>query len=268
MKKYLFFFFLFITNKIQAQELFVYTEPASNMAAKSIGFRLNNFFFTDKLTNKTGYRLVPEIMVGVSRNLMVHADAFLSTDYGRFVVQGAGLYAKYRLLSVDEVHNHFRLSGFGRFSVNNSVIQQAAIDLNGYNTGYEVGLVATQLIHKVAISATTSITHAMDNAGKKIVPDFNNRNAVNYTLSIGKLMLPKVYTSYQQTNINLMAELLGQNNLTTGQSYLDIAPSLQFIFVSRMRADLGYRYALIKKLDRAAANGIFVRLEYNIFNVY
>ena len=56
-----------------------------------------------------------------------------------------------------------------------------------------------------------------------------NRHAANYTLLVGKLMLPKEYTSYKQTNMNLMLEVLGQVNLNTGYSFLDIAPSLQFI---------------------------------------
>ena len=39
MKK-IFIFFLLIAGKTKAQELFVFTEPASNMPAKSLGIRL------------------------------------------------------------------------------------------------------------------------------------------------------------------------------------------------------------------------------------
>jgi len=43
-------------------------------------------------------------------------------------------------------------------------------------------------------------------------------------------MLLREYTSYNQTNMNLMLELLGQVNMNTGYSFFDIAPSVQFIF--------------------------------------
>ena len=81
-------------------------------------------------------------------------------------------------------------------------------------------------------------------------------------------MLPKEYTSYEQTNLNLMTEFLGQTNMSTGKTYLDIAPSVQLIFKSRMRVDLGYRFTLISELERTTPEGAFLRLEYNIFNAF
>ena len=47
-----------------------------------------------------------------------------------------------------------------------------------------------------------------------------------------------------------MVELLGQVNMNTGYSYLDIAPSVQFIFLSKMRLDAAYRIPVVKDLDR------------------
>ena len=54
-----------ISLKSSAQELFVFTEPASNMPAKSIGIRLMNSFMgnSDKTIN---YHVMPEVMVGVN----------------------------------------------------------------------------------------------------------------------------------------------------------------------------------------------------------
>ena len=95
-----------------------------------------------------------------------------------------------------------------------------------------------------------------------------NSKAVNYTFSIGKLMLPKEYKDYNQTNINLMLEFLSQVNAGSGRYYIDLAPSVQMIFNSQSRVDIGYRKELSSTLLRTAPNGFFIRLEHNLFNVF
>ena len=267
MKKYFLLFICFCSASLYAQELFVFTEPASNMAAKSIGIRMNNYLMRESETGKNNYHVLPELMLGISKKIMIHGEFFLSNRDNTFKYEGASLYLKYRFLSNDDIHSHFRMAAYGRYSRNNSDIHQPAIDFFGHSTGYEAGLIATKLVNKVAVSMSSSLLHAADNGKEKFPYDNNKRNAVNYTLSIGKLMLPKEYISYNQTNLNLMCELLGQTNLATGDTYLDIAPSVQLIFNSRIRLDAGYRYPLTEKLYRTAPKGFIFRLEYNIFNV-
>ena len=258
-----------LTTIVYSQELFVYSEPASNMAAKSVGIRLSNSLMKENNSSTYNYHFIPELMMAVSKNLMVHAEAFLSNRNNSLVAEGGALYAKYRFYSQDEVHSHFRMAAYTRASVNNSDVHQAAIDLNGHNSGVETGLIATKLINKVALSTGIAYLYAADNGkGNKFVYGKSNRNAVGYNLSLGKLMLPKEYTSYNQTNMNLMFEMLGQTNLETGKSFIDLAPSLQLIIKSRMRLDFGYRFAVKKDLDRTASNGALLRFEYNIFNAF
>lgn len=251
----------------KGQELFVYTEPASNMAAKSIGIRAKSTFQKSELSGENVYGLNPEIMWGASKNIMVHADAFFSNKENKFTATGGSFYMKYRFFSVDEVHSHFRMAAFGRYSFSNNSITEYATDLFGNNTGYEAGLVGTKLINKLALSASGSVFHALDNGNQKFLYK-SRRNGINYTLSAGKLMLPKEYTSYKQTNVNLMLEFLGQTNLGDGASYIDVAPSVQFIFNSRVRIDLGYRYPIVTNLQRDIAKGALLRLEYNFFNAF
>lgn len=255
-------------NKLMAQELFVFTEPASNMAAKSIGIRMNNYLMKNDETQKYNYHLLPEIMVGLTKKIMLHGELFFSNRNNSMVYEGASIYGKYRFYSEDEVHSHFRMAVFGRLSYNNSDIHQAAIDFYGHNSGAEAGFVATKLINKVAISGSVAAVHALDNGSEKFQYPNSNRQAINYTLSAGKLMLPKVYTSYKQVNINLMCEFLGQTNLGTGNNYLDIAPSVQFIVDSRMRFDLAYRAPLVNNLSRTTSKGFVFKLEYNFFNAF
>lgn len=267
MKKIPIIIFVFSFSKIYAQELFVFTEPASNMAARSIGIRMNNYLMKEKATNRHNYHLLPELMMGISRKIMLHGEMFLSNRNDKFVAEGGSIYLKYRLLSIDDVHSHFRLAVLARYSYNNSDVHQQAIDFFGHNAGYEGGLVATKLAHKVAVSAGASIMHATDNGKEKFAYSNKERDALYYTLSVGKLMLPKEYTNYNQTNLNLMLELIGQANLGSNRTYLDLAPSIQFIFGSRARLDLGYRFALADELQRTSPNGFAAKVEYNFFNV-
>ncbi len=258
---------LLISAQCNAQELFVYTEPASNMAANSAGLRLSNSLMDDEHATSARYLLIPEGMFGISKKIMVHTQAFLSNRSNTFKADGGSIYLKYRFLSNDDVHSHFRMAAFGRYSFSNGPIHHLAIDLQGFNSGYEGGLVATQLLHKVALSASLSALRANDNGDNKFLWNNKYRNAMNYTLSIGKLMLPKEYVSYKQTNLNLMLEFLGQLNAYSKESYLDIAPSLQLIINSRLRIDAGYRAALVKNLYRTAPQSAVLKVEYNFYNV-
>ncbi len=133
------------------------------MATKSIGLRLNNYFLGEKNSSKTDYHLIPEVMLGVSKRLMVHGDAFFSNRSKNLRAEGGSIYGKYRFLSNDEVQRHFRMAAFARISINNSVIDQEEINLYGFNSGVEGGIVATQLLHKIALSSSVSFVKATDN---------------------------------------------------------------------------------------------------------
>ena len=268
--KILFSFFLIVVfEQSKAQELFAYTEPASNMAAKSIGVRLNNYLMKQRYTSKYNYQLQPEMMWGMSKKVMIHAEGFLSNQSNTFKFEGGSLFIKYRFYSQDEVHSHFRMAAYTRAAFNNGFITQPAINLAGNNSGYEAGVIATKLMNKLALSANASFLHATDNsAGNKFTYGDKNRNAIGYAFSVGQLVLPGQYKNYKQTNLNAMLEVLGQTNLNSSRSYVDLAPSIQFIFLSKMRLDLGYKFALLNDLERSAVTGFLLRFEYNFFNVY
>lgn len=255
-----------VSTHVQAQELFVYTEPASNMPAHSLGLRLNNWVMQETPDGAINYHLIPEIMWGVNKNLMIHGEAFLSNRNQAFGAEGASVYAKYRFYSHDAVYRHFRMAAFGRASYNNASVHQDEIETNGHNSGFEIGWLSTQLLHKQAISASVSYERAFKPkplAGEEV---YNATQAINYTLSTGRLILPKSYTNYEQTNFNIMIELLGQYLPESGKAYLDIAPSLQFIFSSQTRIDVGYRRQLYSGMRRTAPNGFLIRFEHVIFN--
>jgi hypothetical protein len=253
----------------KAQELFSMTEPASNIAARSISTRIDNSIMDEINSSKINYHLIPEVAVGVSKKLMLRLSTFFSNRTRRFKNEGGSIYAKYRFLSNDAIQKHFRMAAFVTISFNNSDIHQEEISMNGHNTGLEAGLVATKLVHKIALSATVSIVKAVDNGNNnKFIYGSNNSKTVNYSFSFGKLLLPKAYSNYRQTNINLMVETMSQVNTGSGKYYVDIVPTVQLIINSESRIDLSYRKQLSSNLLRTAPNGFFIRIEHNFFNVF
>jgi hypothetical protein len=267
MKYIILFYFIFTAYKTKAQELFVMTEPASNMPTGAVSIRtMNSFMFENDGT--LNYHLMPEIMWGISAKWMLHLQSFNSNrKTGGLKTEGGSIYAKYRFFSSDEIHKHFRIAAYGRYSLNNADIHQEEIETMGHNTGYEAGIVATKLVNKVAISSTLSFEKALDNLDNNKFPSTQSDNATNYTLSIGKLIYPKKYTSLKQTNINVMLEFLGQRLNGNGKSSLDMVPSVQFIIYSQARIDIAYRRELYSNIYRTAPSGFMIKFEYTFFNL-
>lgn len=263
---------MFLAQQVKSQELFVVTEPASNVPAGSLGLKLAQSRMKEKFEKGFNYHMMPEITWGVNKNLMVRASGFISNrnSDGKsddLKTEGGSFYAKYRFLSTDDFHSHFRMAVFGRYSFNNADIHQDEIETMGHNSGYEVGLVATKLIKKVAISGSVSIEKAQDNKPNYSFPDSQSDLALDYTLSFGKLMYPSKYSDFKQTNINLMLEIVGQTMNGNQRSFLDVIPSVQFIINSQARIDVGYKQQIYSSMLRSAPNGVYLNLQYTFFNL-
>ena len=254
------------SNLVVAQELYVFSEPASNMGAKSLGIRVTTEGnFTPKLSN----RIIPEVMIGFNKHLMTHVQLFASDYRGKYEVEGASLYAKYRFLSIDEVKSHFRAAAFARISTHKGLTYTEDINLEGDNSGWQSGLVFTQLMHKLALSGTVGYSQVFKDASKVAVGTRAPHQIINYSLSSGYLLLPFVYKNYNQPNFNLYFEVLGKTNPANGNSALDFAPALQVILNSRTRVDLGYRFNVAGNIDnRHSKNMYLARLELNFFNAF
>lgn len=284
MKKILVLALLIALGKVvTAQELYVNTEPASNMPANSLGFRLGNKIFNMDHSGENGIRIEPEIMWGINKKLMVHLIGYGSNMMQpSFKFEGGGFYAKYRFLSNDQPHAHFRMAAYARGSLINNpfypVMEPGTmfkrpyvnreLDLEGSNSGINGGIIATQLLHKLALSTTVGYTRYLNNIHDNIPYDFS-RNSINYSLSAGLLVLPVKYKSFEQTNLNLYVEFLGKTNTdqVAKGSYIDVAPALQLIFNSTTRLDFSYRTQMAGNMPRNSFNSFLFRIEHNIFNV-
>jgi len=266
--RYLFVLTLYFSQlSLPAQELFVYSEPASNMAAHSVGFRLKNLF-QEGIINRITYSMQPEIMWGVSRKVMIHGEGYFSNRTGEFIPDGAGLYMKYRFYSRDDVHSHFRMAFTGRLSLSKAKIDFPVINLEGQNSGFALGWIGTFLKNKVSLSQGITFLHALDKSGR-ISPGIKSpEEGIEYNISVGKLLLPKNYVDYKQVNLNAMLELLGQTDPSSGNTNIDLGMAFQLILYSQARVDAGYRFGIIKRDAGTGEQGFLVRLEYNIFNAY
>src|SRR4051812_7792917 len=106
MRKLILYILTLISIQSKAQELFVFTEPASNMPAHSISVKVTDHFVTnDNIYTRFSHRLMPQVMFGFSKKLMVHLGATFSNMHTyNFKYESVNFYAKYRFLSGDGVH--------------------------------------------------------------------------------------------------------------------------------------------------------------------
>jgi len=255
---------LLSTGLAFSQELYVFSEPASNMPARTLSTKFS--VMAEKMhhsQNRYQKRLTPELMFGINKNLMIHGASTFSDIYSKGVRwESAFIYGKYRFLSVDEVHRHFRMAAFaeGSYSRNEPAFEE--INLTGDRSGIAAGLIATQLVNKFAASATAGLLRATEN--RATFP----QTALNYSLSAGLLLLPREYRNYNQLNLNLYGELLGQKSLDGSASYLDFAPSIQLIFNSNSKLNIGYRFMIAGDMQRSMKNYGLLSFEHTFFKLW
>jgi hypothetical protein len=203
---------------------------------------------------------------------MVHANAYINNLYSNdYRFRGVNLYAKYRFLSKDNMQEHFRMAAFARISQIFQPGYSPEVNIEGEYSGANAGVVATQLLHKLAIASSITYNKIFASSTDYLKAG----QGLDYTLSFGYLLFPKSYIGYKQTNFNLYLELLGKTQWATmpgmdetmNTGYLDAAPGIQFIFHSITRLDFSWRTQLISNMDRPYTNAFFIRLEHNIFNV-
>lgn len=256
---------IFFAVKAKGQELYVYTEPASNMPAHSISLKLTDHFVTsDNIYNRFSHRLMPQVMFGISKKFMFHIGGTIANMHTPdFRYESVNFYAKYRFLSNDEIHKHFRMAVFTEASATKAPFHYDEITLMGDKSGVDLGLIATQLWHKLAVSATVTHTQVLDKSrnNKVLYVPSRNYQSMNYSLSAGYLVLPKEYTDYKQTNLNLYLEVLAQQTLDRKTYYVDMAPALQLIFNSNAKLNIGYRFQATGNMNRMTDNSWQVSFE-------
>jgi hypothetical protein len=265
MKKLFILVLLFTAFRMSGQELYVFSEPASNVPAHSLSVKLTNHFVTsDKIYGRFSNRLMPQVYLGVSKKFMVAAGGtFANMHTPNFRYESVNLYAKYRFLSKDELHKHFRMAVFAEASTTRAPFHYDEITLMGDKSGVELGVIATQLWHKLALSGTVAHTQVLHESrtNKVLYIPARNYQSMNYAVSAGYLVLPKEYKDYRQTNLNLYAELLAQQTLDRSTYFVDLATAMQLIFNSNAKLNLGYRFQLGGNMQRMTSNSWLISFE-------
>jgi hypothetical protein len=262
--------FIVISVVASSQELYPFTEPASNMPARSMSLKLGAMLGNSVHEDRLGQRYTPEVMFGLSKKWMIHGAVTISNMYETFFYyESARLYAKYRFLSNDDVHKHFRMAAFTTVAYSRNPLQYNELNLMGDHSGMQAGIIATQLWNKLAVSGSASLIEVFDaSRNDKDVPQQYAYQSLNYSLSAGYLVLPVVYKDYNQTNLNVYAELLAGQNLDWEYEkyFIDLAPSVQLIFNSTAKLNLSYRFQLKSDIYRNMKDYWMFSFEYIFLN--
>jgi hypothetical protein len=272
MKSFLIALTLLTALSAAGQELYVFSEPASNMPAHSLSVRVNTQLTGNRQDgNGWGRRYRPELMWGANKKWMIHAATTFSNMYSNSLqFESVSAYAKYRFLSNDDVHTHFRMAFFTEAAYSTNPYRFNELSLAGDKTGVEAGLIATQLWNRFALSSSVAHTQVFGQGRGSKMPGDRDRafQSLNYSLSAGYLLLPIEYQDYRQLNVNLYAELLGQQTLDRKGYFLDAAPALQLIFHSNTKVNIGYRFQVKTNEPRMFRNSWLIGIERTFLNAF
>lgn len=259
---------LSICSIVKAQELYIFSNPASNIPAKTIVAKASMKTMKSYHNNEREYRFMPELQLGLTKNWMLTGGVSFSNMFfqSKQQFESARLYTKYRFYSNDELHKHFRAAVYASGAWSNNPLVYQELNLEGDNSGVQLGVVATQLVNKFAASAGVAFVRQLEKENKLFLGYPFSNQALQYNLSMGYLLFPRKYENYKQTNLNLYCEFLAQQSTDIKSGYIDIAPAVQLIFNSSTRFNVGARYQLTGNAHRMTERSLFISLEHYFLN--
>lgn len=261
-------------QSVISQELYVYTDPASNVPARSLSVKGSANLVGKKPQNGNRFlqRYTAETMFGINKKWMLRSGLTFADMYTtRFRWESVYLYAKYRFLSNDDLHSHFRMAVFADAAYTRSPFHFDEVSLQGDKSGVQLGMIATWLKGKLAISGTVSHIQVLDedrNDHTVVYDPSRIYQVMNYSLSGGYLVLPLEYTDYRQTNLNVYAEIIAQQSLDRKAWFADLAPAVQLIFNSNAKLNFGYRFELSGTMKRMSNNSWLISFERTFLNAF
>jgi hypothetical protein len=224
--------------------------------------------FTGELTVSGSNHHVKDFPKGYAAYFLNHHTRY-NSNY-KFLFEGFHLLLKYRLMNWDGQRKHLRIATYAEGSTSRVAHDEAEPNLIGDNAGYGGGIVATALYHRLAISWLGGIVSPLSYPDKASDLKFTSGNMLSSNLSFGFLLYPAQYRSYEDINISFYTEFIYRNygaatltqkknifdlaDLNQGESYTyhslqrgqycDLRTSLQFVFNSISRLDVGLAWQL------------------------
>lgn len=285
-------------NYSSGQELFILNEPASSVPKGVLGVRLFTQNYKEYSANRSLNAL--RVMYGATAKLSVMATASISNHHDKklpkdlinhthvgnqtnyytqvikrgvhypYLFNGLHLFAKYRFLTNDAQHKHFRMAGYGEWSNVEVAHDEAEPNLMDDTGGYGFGIISTYLKNRLALSLTSGFIRPDSyfemqpdiTGGPDLPTRIHYGNAIKYNISLGYRLSPKKYEGYEQVNWNVYIELIGKTydaatviqngtEITTRTaalkkgSYIEVYPGIQRIINSNTRIELCYGFELI-----------------------
>ncbi|MEO8174017.1 MAG: hypothetical protein ABI581_13070, partial [Sediminibacterium sp.] len=131
MFKYIICLLCLLCARSQAQELYIFSEPASNMPAHSLSIKQTAKGLRNQYIGNAESRHTTEFMFGVNKNLMLHAANTFSNMYSSNLRwESVRVYGKYRFLSNDGMFSHFRMAAFieGSYSLSREMYDELSLE--------------------------------------------------------------------------------------------------------------------------------------------
>lgn len=260
-----------ITAPAFAQELYIVSKAAANISKNRIEVRN----IAKSYDQMKAFHYDFQLNYGLLGNLTLYNNVTYTIDENYQFLGNYNVDARYRFLDIDKRNYHWRFAyqGGATIPVNPKPIVSGEVEYElhpGHKVSfYEFGgditvpsvdfhttdnytirnsVIATNLIGKFA--ATGEMSYNVNIAGN----DFKFGNYYEWDLSLGLLVLPKVYKSYDDINVNLYSEskayyfeknkFLGEEISNSGGFRLDTYLGVQAIFFSSLMAELSYMIPL------------------------
>jgi hypothetical protein len=251
-----------------SQELYIVTHPAANLSKNRLEFR-NAVMGYD---NFKYYHSYFALNYGLLGNLTIYNDVYYSLDQGYKFLGNYEFAARYRIKDFDKRNYHLRTAYQTGLiiPVNAQPIVDGAVEYE-IHPGHKVkfyNFVNDITIPSVDFHTTDNFTYKNDlivtNLTGKFAAtgemgfnvnfpknDFKFGNYFDWSLSFGYLVLPKVYKSYDDVNINLYWEnkayyfyknkFLGTEVANSGGFRLDTYLGVQSIFFSSLMLEFSFK---------------------------
>jgi hypothetical protein len=207
-----------------------------------------------------------------------------------YQVEGLILHLKYRCLSIDRRQRHLRMAVFAA-AAKSFVPHSEAEPHLGDNSGVEGGWITTLLLKRFALSLNNGyiLPFGYKAPDQKITFDYGKAAYLN--LSMGYRLIPSKYSDYNNLNVNVHLEFLGKTygkaemtvdgapysfedfknydqfiyNSLQANTYVEVRPSIQFIFYSTTRLDLGVAQRFYSQSYLHFYPLFFVALQKNLY---